>query len=150
MAPQRIAVTTIFLCIGILLLSACGLSLRPAPRIRPVFVGGNFALYDSAHTLLARGSIYSASDAHNVAGSLTFVAPDCRKGRQIALTGTIDPRLFLRSVPNQEVDALLWSNTRPVYGANTISLLPFKGLLSVRGACAVNDLPVEAQFLPAP
>ncbi len=95
MVTERLAVAAVFLCIGILLLSACGLPLAPPARPRPQTVFTNFALYTPDHHLVATGVLDGTTDLQHIRAELHFA--DCLASRPIDLLGALNPTLVLHS-----------------------------------------------------
>ena len=151
MLPARMAVATILICIGILLLSACGIPLGPAPRARPQLIGSRFAVY--THTpqprLIATGGIEGTTDTQHIRGYLTFAAPDCLNGQQIELTGALSPTLTLHSRQSTGAQILLRAATSPLYQPLSIQAVPFAGELSRTASCAnLSPTAVDTRAIP--
>ncbi len=136
MLPARFAIATVIVCIGILLLSACGLNLSPPIRPLPQVLASRFAVYTLGvqPELLATGEIDGTTDLTHIPGRITFATPDCLKGQQIELTGSLSPTLYLSSVTGLAVRLI--AQTSPLYHPRTIEAVPFAGVLTRSGTCA--------------
>ncbi len=153
MLAARLAVATIFVCIGILLFSACGLPLGPPPRLRPQIPRGEFFLYTLGPQprAIATGVLEGTTDTRDVRSSLTWLAPGCLKGQQVYLAGPLSTptsaSLALHSRSPGGPQVTLTATTAPTYRPTAIEVLPFAGTLTRSGSCAdVSNLPVEARL----
>jgi hypothetical protein len=148
----RIAVVTVLFCIGILLLSACGLA--PAPSL-PYIEVEDFVLWqvspDHPDRLLGTGRVDGIpGDVH---ASLVLLEPLCSQhtefnlvGRMTAGTSSSSLTLSDRKNPDQLSLTGVFSSRR--HGL-TNYVLPFSGSLNLNNFCGhTGALPVEARLTP--
>lgn len=139
--PTRIAVTIVLLCIGVMLLSACGLPELIPPKSPAVYTDYFFLWQQDAGSPPVRiGTLRISGVANQIAAKLSLDTPSCLENVDLYLAGTVvkaaAPVLTLRSKPAQkqavELDATLPSQ-QMVYSVN---VAPFKGRLTVDSGCA--------------
>jgi hypothetical protein len=136
----RVAVTVVFLCIGIMLLSACGFG----GNIRPPYIDfEDYALWVNAPgaepQIVGFGVVGGPSAAH-LDATLTLFQPACLKRQILHLTGTAEnlpvPTLDLRTKQTTEQQIQLHADRPPASDSLRLNPVPFTGTVTLRGGCA--------------
>lgn len=136
----RAAATVVLICVGILLLSACGLPLL-IPPANPLIPSEIYDLWqenaDGTLTPIATGLV--GGPTNDVRLDLDLLPPICLTGQKIELAGTIlkspTPTMSLQAQEPNGQRISLHATLRPqrfVYGGN---IVPFQGSLTFEGGC---------------
>jgi hypothetical protein len=139
----RIAVSVILICIGVLLLSACGLGMLIPPRQPEVYMA-SLVLWDvnQGATPVQLGALRLSGPANHIDADLVFQQPDCLKDQKLYLTGSIlksgPPHLTLTQKPGQPELLQLKANLPPQPMVYSIDVTPANGSFSIDSGCAAG------------
>jgi hypothetical protein len=150
----RIAVSVILICVGVMLLSACGLGMLIPPR-QPELYMASLVLWDvnQSGTPTQLGVLRLSGPASHIDADLVFDKPDCLQGRKLYLTGSVvksrSPELTLTQKAAGEELVLLRGNLPPQPMIYSIDVFPASGSFFIGGGCAAGKLQVfQARELP--
>jgi hypothetical protein len=137
----RIAVSVVLICVGVMLLSACGLSMLIPPR-QPELVTNTLVLWDMSQgsTPTPLGLLRLSGPANHIDASLVVKEPNCLKDEKIYLTGTVvkshSPELTLTQKPDQPEFLQLQAKLPPQPMVYRIDAAPSNGSISFGSGCA--------------
>jgi hypothetical protein len=136
----RAAVTIVLLCVGVLLLSACGLPFL-MPPIHPPIPSENLVLYrqESSNALVPLGWGSIRGHKEDVRLELTLLPTNCLARERLelagAITGTPSPTLLLRVQRTDSQTVEMEGILRPQSMKYGIDVLPFHGSLTLNSGC---------------
>ncbi len=139
----RIAVSVVLICVGVLLLSACGLGMLIPPR-QPELYMASLVLWDvnQGATPMQVGVLRLSGPANHVDADLVFDKPDCLQGQKLYLTGSViksrSPELTLIQKSGQPEVIQLKAYLPPQPMVYSIDLTPANGSVSVGSGCDVG------------
>ncbi len=150
----RAAVTVVFLCVGMLLLSACGLPMLIPPRQLELY-GASLVLWDVTHgsSPTNLGILRLSGPTNHLEASLLLKQPGCPGDLQLYLTGSVvksrPPHLSLTQKPGQPDSIQLQADLPQQPMVYSIDLAPASGSFSLDSGCASGRMfPFQARELP--
>jgi hypothetical protein len=150
----RVAVSVVLICVSVLLLSACGISLLIPPR-QPVVMSTSLVLWDVSQTSIPTqlGTLRLSGAANHIDADLVLKQPDCLKDQQLYLTGSVarahTPELTLTQKPGQSEPLQLNAALPAQPIVYTVDVSPSSGSLSIGSGCApARTFQFQARELP--
>jgi hypothetical protein len=146
----RLAVALVIICIGVMLLSACGIPLRYNHPI--ALASQTFSIWeikpDSPAENLGSGTVFG--DAENFKLRMTLRAPLCSLYTWPTLTGRLSGNLsanppYRWTASSRDGDLVFWGDTTGSAPTHPISVIPAAGTLSVYSC----NRTLQLEFRPA-
>ena len=152
----RVSIALSLICIGILLLSACGWT---PPNPRDAYLHDEFVLWHTnsgmAPTIVGEGSIYGSPQ--RVLGRARIFGSRCGEQRTFGLSGTALPgpapftiRLYsdpIKLQPDPHLSLVLGGTTHGSSG--NVSMLPLAGSMTLENWCGNREV-MEIEARPGP